>query len=236
MKKVLKRIARLIWKTALWFFLISFLWVLSYRWVNPPTTYLQMQQKIVLDKKEYHPMVWKDLDEINSNMHLAVISSEDQNFLDHWGIDYGAIKKAVEHNKTSEKKRGASTITQQVAKNVFLWPNRSWVRKGFEVYFTYLIELLWSKERIMEVYLNVIETGKGTFGVEAAAQRYFKVSSDKLSASQSALITAALPSPRKSNPGNPSAYLTKRKQHVMRQMRFLGKSYFERHGKPDWPL
>lgn len=235
-RKLFKKVFRLAWKTALWFFIVTFLWVLSYRWVDPPFTILQLREKYGLEDSKWHSGEWKDLDDIPYELHLAVISSEDQNFLDHWGIDYGAVQKAVEYNKTHDKKRGASTISQQTAKNVFLWPNRSWLRKGLEVYFTYLIELLWSKERIMEVYLNVIEMGEGTFGVDAAAKRFWNKRAEDLSRNQCALIAASLPTARKSNPGNPSSYLTKRKNHVLQQMKYLGKSYFQRHGKPGWPL
>jgi monofunctional biosynthetic peptidoglycan transglycosylase len=203
--------------------------------VNPPTTVLQIREwKNCPDNKSFSK-TWKDLEDINFHMHLAVVSSEDQHFMKHYGIDVGAIEKAVKHNESHTKKRGASTISQQTAKNVFLWPNRSWIRKGFEVYFTLLIETFWSKERIMEVYLNVIETGQCTFGVEAASQIYFRKSALDLSKSQAALIAASLPSPRKSNPGKPSAYLTKRKLHVIKQMNLIGQNYFKRYGAEDWP-
>ncbi len=177
---------------------------------------------------------WKDSEEISPYLLLAVVSSEDQNFMKHSGLDFGAIEKAVKFNEEhTTRKRGASTISQQTAKNVFLWPNRSWVRKGLEVYFTFMIETFWGKERILEVYLNSIEMGKCTFGAEAAAQKHFKKSAKQLSKSQAAFIAACLPSPRKSNPAKPSSYLIKRRDHVLKQMRLLGDGYFLRYDE-EW--
>ncbi|MFZ6050927.1 monofunctional biosynthetic peptidoglycan transglycosylase [Halocola ammonii] len=228
MIKILKKILRWILKLAIWFLVLSVLWVLVYKWVNPPITFLQAREYFrAPDGDDFHKE-WVDIEEIALPMRLAVVASEDQNFKRHSGFDFGAIQKAIEYNEKHKKTRGASTISQQTAKNVFLWPGRNWVRKGLEVYFTFLIELLWSKERILEVYLNVIETGKYKFGVEAAAQDYFRTSAAKLSKSQAALIAAAVPSPRKSNPGAPSAYLSRRKDHILRQMRLIGSNYFER--------
>lgn len=229
MKKVLKRIWKWTVRLVLSFFVFSICWVLLYRWVDPPITYLQLRENLKSEQQQLKE--WRDFDEISKYMSLAVVSSEDQNFMKHYGIDFGAIEKARDYNeKHDKKKRGASTITQQCAKNVFLWPHRSWVRKGFEVYFTLLIETLWSKERILEVYLNVIETGNNTFGVQAAAKKYFKKDASKLSRGECALIAAAIPNPRKSNPGKPSSYLLKRQGQILQQMRFLGDSYFDRHG------
>lgn len=162
------------------------------------------------------------MEDMSQNMPLAVIASEDQRFPEHWGFDTEAIAAAIEYNKTHDRKLGASTISQQTAKNVFLWPSRDWVRKGMEAWFTLLIELFWSKERIMEVYLNVIEMGPECFGVDGASQHYFKKSPDKLSAKQCALIAACLPHPRKSNPGKPSSYLNNRGNKIRKQMRLLG--------------
>ena len=139
---------------------------------------------------------WVDLNNISKNMQLAAICGEDQHFCQHWGFDLKAIKAAAEHNLKGGKKRGASTISQQTAKNVFLWEGRSWLRKGLEVWFTALIELVWGKERIMEVYLNVIETGEGLFGVEAAAKSYYGKSAYKLSKNEAAHIAGLLPCPR----------------------------------------
>ena len=216
MKNFLKRLLKLAVKCALWFVLISGAWVLLYKWVNPPTTMLQLWEG------KNHDRNWVDMEDMSQYMALAVVASEDQRFPVHWGFDTEAIVRAIEYNKTHTRMRGASTISQQCAKNVFLWPSRSWLRKGMEVWFTTLIELFWSKERIMEVYLNVIEMGPKTFGVEAATQKYFKVSASTLTKSQAALIAGALPSPKTSNPGKPSGYLAKRAQQIQKQMQQLG--------------
>jgi len=166
---------------------------------------------------------WVSLDEMSPSMPVAVIASEDANFLKHHGFDYKAIENAAKRNmKHPEKRRlGASTISQQTAKNVFLWPGRSWVRKGFEVYFTALIELLWSKQRIMEVYLNSIEMGEGIYGVESVARYHFDTKAKALSRSQCALIAATLPNPRKYSSKNPSNYVLKRQQRIMHEMKFV---------------
>ena len=160
---------------------------------------------------------------MSPSMPVAVIASEDANFLKHHGFDYKAIENAAKRNMKHPEKRklGASTISQQTAKNVFLWPGRSWVRKGFEVYFTALIELLWSKQRIMEVYLNSIEMGEGIYGVEAVAHQHFNTTAKELSRSQCALIAATLPNPRKFSSKNPSSYMLKRQQKIMREMKFV---------------
>jgi len=181
----------LIW-IFVWFVLLSFIWVLSLKWITPGTTLLMMSRSGNNPiKKE-----WVPIENISKNMQLAVICGEDQNYCQHWGFDLKAIKAAAEHNMKGGKKRGASTISQQTAKNVFLWEGRSWVRKGLEVWFTALIELIWGKERIMEVYLNVIETGDGLFGVEAAAQNYYGKSAAKLTKNEAAHIAGLLPCPR----------------------------------------
>lgn len=165
---------------------------------------------------------WKPLEELSPHLQLAVVCCEDQNYLKHNGFDFGAIEKAIRHNETSSRKRGASTISQQVAKNVFLWPSRSWVRKGFEVYFTFLIETFWSKERIMEVYLNVIEMGDGIYGAEAASQAYFNKSAIEINKRQAATIAVTLPNPRKFNAKRPTNYLNGRINWAMQQMRYWG--------------
>lgn len=226
-----KRLVRLIARAMIWYFVITFSWVLIYRWVNPPVTYLQIRERIGCPDGQSNQKTWVELDEISIHMKMAVVASEDNNFMKHNGFDWGAIDKARKHNESHTRKRGASTISQQVAKNTFLWPSRSWIRKGFEVYFTVLIELMWSKERILEVYLNVIETGPCTFGVEAAARKYFKKPASSLSAGEAALIAGALPNPKKMNPGNPGNYLAKRRDHITRLMRLIGYDYFERHQK-----
>lgn len=165
---------------------------------------------------------WVSLEEISPKLQLAVVCSEDQNYLEHGGFDFAAIKKAMTSNKKGKKLRGASTISQQTAKNVFLWPGRSYVRKGFEVYFTLLIEIFWSKERIMEVYLNSIEMGNGVYGAESAAQYWFHKDAKKLSKDDAAAIAAILPNPRRYVANPPSAYVSKRKEWIKQQMSYWG--------------
>ncbi len=166
---------------------------------------------------------WVSLADMSEQMPIAVIASEDAKFKDHHGFDFDAIEHAAKRNMEHPEKQklGASTISQQTAKNVFLWPGRSWVRKGFEVYFTSLIELLWSKERIMEVYLNSIETGEGIYGVEAIARENWGLHASQLSREQCALIAVTLPNPRKFSSSNPSKYMRKRQQRILHEMKFV---------------
>ena len=166
---------------------------------------------------------WEPLEHISPHLPIAVMASEDANYLTHHGFDYEAIEKAIERNKKHPEKRklGASTISQQTAKNVFLWPGRSWVRKGFEVYFTLLIELMWPKGRIMEVYLNSIEMGDGIYGAEAVAEAHFNTDAKSLTREQCALIAATLPNPRKFSSKNPSAYMLKRQKRILREMKYV---------------
>ena len=174
---------------------------------------------------------WVPLDKMSPSLPVAVMASEDANFLSHHGFDYKAIEQAVERNRKHPEKRklGASTISQQTAKNVFLWPGRSWVRKGFEVYFTALIELLWSKQRIMEVYLNSIEMGDGIYGADAVAVEHFHTDALNLTRSQCALIAATLPNPRRFSSKNPSAYMRKRQARIEHEMKFV--KAFPREGR-----
>ena len=164
---------------------------------------------------------WVSLDQISPHLPVAVMASEDQRFLLHHGFDYDAIEKAAQHNLRGGKKHGASTISQQTAKNVFLWPGRSWTRKGFEVYFTALIELMWSKQRIMEVYLNSIEMGDGIYGADACAEYHFNKTAPDLSRADCALIAATLPNPRKFSSKNPSAYMRLRQRQIEQNMKFI---------------
>ena len=166
---------------------------------------------------------WVPLEKISPNLPRAVIASEDANFLKQHGFDYKAIEHAAKRNREHPEKRklGASTISQQTAKNVFLWPGRSWVRKGFEVYFTFMIELMWSKQRIMEVYLNSIEMGDGIYGADAVAEEHFNTTAQNLSKAQCALIAATLPNPRKFSSLHPSAYMLKRQARILREMRYV---------------
>lgn len=165
---------------------------------------------------------WVPLEEISPKLQLAVVCSEDQNYLKHFGFDWGAIEKAMKENEEGKRMRGASTITQQTAKNVFLWPGRSYIRKAFEVWFTLLIEIFWSKERIMEVYLNSIEMGDGVYGAEAAAQHWYKKKAIKLTKDDAAGIAAVLPNPRKYRANPPTNYITKRKVWIKQQMNYWG--------------
>lgn len=175
---------------------------------------------------------WVSMDEISPWMGLAVIAAEDQKFPDHWGFDVTAIEKALAHNERNENRiRGASTLSQQTAKNLFLWDGRSWVRKGLEAGLTLGMENVWSKKRILTVYLNIAEFGDGIFGVEAAAQRYFHKPASRLSLSEAALLAAVLPNPLRFKANAPSGYVRNRQAWIMRQMRQLGGESFMRENK-----
>ena len=168
---------------------------------------------------------WEPLENISPSLPVAVMASEDARFLEHHGFDYKAIEHAAKRNREHPEKRklGASTISQQTAKNVFLWPGRSWTRKGFEAYFTVLIEVLWPKQRIMEVYLNSIEMGEGIYGAQAVAEEHFGKDAKDLTRSECALIAATLPNPRKYSSKSPSAYMLKRQSRILKEMKFVGK-------------
>ena len=206
------------------FLLLTTMEVLAFRWLPVPRTILMvMRNKEFKEDKNYQfRQSWMPLSGISPNIVKSVIASEDNLFYQHKGFDWKEINTAIEQNKQGKRLRGASTISQQVAKNVFLWPDRSWFRKGLEAYYTVLIELLWDKDRIMEVYLNVAEMGKGIFGIEAAAQAYFKKTALKLSAGEAALIAAALPSPLNRNPANPGSYMQKRQRQILDLINKLG--------------
>lgn len=221
MKRIYKRILFWLLRTVFSLMILSLAWVVAYKYITPPISGMMIykwwdQENYTIDYR------WQDLQEIDSSLPLAFICSEDQKFLNHNGFDVTAIRKAIETNKTSEKRRGASTISQQVAKNVFLLPTKSYLRKGLEVYFTFLIELIWGKERIIEVYVNVVELGEGVYGVEAAAQKWFKKPAAELTRNDAALIATSLPNPLFYKLKKPSAYMYKRQQWVLRQMRNLG--------------
>nr|WP_294870228.1 monofunctional biosynthetic peptidoglycan transglycosylase [uncultured Pedobacter sp.] len=220
-----KKITTIVTRVFLWFLMVTVLWVLVYRFINPPITLLMIQRNLERssdDKPFRMEKKWVDFEDISDNMKRAAVSAEDQLFLKHIGFDLKAIEKAFAANKNSKKVKGGSTISQQTAKNVFLWPGRSWIRKGFEAYFTLLIEMLWSKERILEVYLNVIEMGDGIYGAEAAAQSYFGKSCSKLSKSQAALIAACFPNPRRWTPKKATQYIRHRQFLILKNMRRLG--------------
>lgn len=206
-------------------FVSSILSVVIYRFVPVVFTPLMLsrcfeQMRKGEDIKLYHS--WVSLKEISPYMPVAVIASEDQRFLSHHGFDYKAIEQAAKENLNSSKRlRGGSTISQQTAKNVFLWQGRSWIRKGLEAYFTFLIETMWSKQRIMEVYLNSIEMGNGIYGVQAVAKHHFGVEAKDLSRSNCALIAATLPNPRRFSSKSPGLYMYKRMKQIERQMLFI---------------
>ncbi len=222
---ILKTIGRIIWKTILYFLVVSIASTIVFRWVPVPVTPLMLkrcvQQK--MDGKEMKlKKDWVGLDEITPHLQLAVVCCEDQNFLLHYGFDFKALKKAMVNNDKGKRIRGGSTISQQTAKNVFLWDGRNYVRKAFEAYFTLLIETCWSKERIMEMYLNVIEFGDGIYGAEAAAQHYFHKPALQLSKEEAAMLATLLPNPRVYGKNCKGAYVQKRKQWTLQQMRYWG--------------
>lgn len=235
----LLKVLKFILKTILWFFIISIGLTIIYRFVPVPVTPL-MLIRCVEQKQDGKDMKlkkdWVSYDEISPALPLAVVAAEDQLFLDHYGFDFTAIEKALKNNEKRSKRKkmkGASTISQQTAKNVFLWPSRTWVRKGFEVYFTGLIEICWSKERILEVYLNVVEMGDGVYGAEAAARYHFKKSANKLSRSESALIAATLPNPRKWSASKPTGYISGRQAWILRNMNNIERLDFENEDKEE---
>lgn len=223
---ILKWVKRIV----LGFLLITILPVLLFKFVPVPVTPIMLQKSISMKLKGEEVKLYKEwvpLDEISPYLQLSVVCAEDQNYLKHNGFDFGAIEKAVKYNEKMEergsgKRRGASTITQQTAKNLFLWTGRSWIRKGLEAWFTLLIELFWSKERIMEVYLNIIEFGRGVYGAEAASHEFLNKSAIKLSAKDAALMAVVLPNPLKFSLAKPSAYTRGRQAWCLQQMKFHG--------------
>jgi monofunctional glycosyltransferase len=200
--------------------------VVALRWINPPFSAFMAERQVAawLARESGYASThhWVGLNRISPNLALAVIASEDQKFPDHWGFDVAAIEKAYELNRHSHKVRGASTISQQVAKNLFLWSGRSYFRKGLEAYFTLLIEGCWPKRRILEVYLNIAEFGVGTYGAEAAAERFFRKSAARLSRADAALLAAVLPSPDHYSAAAPSAFMQRRREEILTQMQALG--------------
>jgi monofunctional biosynthetic peptidoglycan transglycosylase len=239
MRKLLGRIWTILWKTCLAFFVLSIVSVVIYRWVPVPITPLMLIRDVEQFKNDKGVIMehdWVPLEEISPKLQLAVVCSEDQNYLKHFGVDWGAIQKAMKENEKGKRVRGGSTITQQTAKNVFLWQGRSYLRKGLELWFTLLIEVFWSKERIMEVYLNSIEMGNGIYGAEAAAQHWFHKSAKKLSKDEAAAIAAILPNPLryKANPAN--GYISGRKAWIKQQMNFWGnKLDYDKYKDDDEP-
>jgi monofunctional biosynthetic peptidoglycan transglycosylase len=240
MRKLLGRFWTLLWRTLLTFFILSILSVVVYRWVPVPITPLMLIRDVEQFKNGQGIIMehdWVPLEDISPKLQLAVVCSEDQNYLKHFGFDIGAIKKAIAENQKGKRIRGGSTITQQTAKNVFLWQGRSYLRKALEAWFTLLIEVFWSKERIMEVYLNSIEMGNGIYGAEAASQHWFHKSAKKLTKDEAAAIAAILPNPirLKANPAN--SYISNRKAWIKQQMNFWGnKLDYNKYKDDDEPI
>lgn len=225
----MKNFRRIIRKVLFWYFSVTIVWVLAYRFINPPVTYLMLQRAVErkMDGKEWKmERSWLKMDELSDNLKKAAIAGEDARFLEHWGFDLEALQNAVEKNSKRKRLIGGSTISQQTAKNVFLWPGRSYIRKAFEAYFTILIELLWGKERILEVYLNVIEMGDGIYGAEAATQQYYGQSARSLSKSKAALLVAVFPNPLRWTPNRPTRYIYHKQGLILRNMRHIGKLPF----------
>lgn len=220
-QSIFKKIWQFIKYSTIIFFLFTISGVIIYKFIPVPFTPLMVQR--IFDKNPDSKKIkfrhdWVSINKISPNMVLAAVAAEDNNFTNHHGFDFEAIEKAEKHNKKSKRIRGASTITQQTCKNAYLWLGRNYVRKGLEAYFTFLVEATWSKKRIMEVYLNSIEMGNGIFGVEAAAQTYFKKPASQLTRGEAALIAASFPNPRKRNPAAPSSYLANRQQLILSLM------------------
>jgi monofunctional biosynthetic peptidoglycan transglycosylase len=225
-KKFVKQLPKLSLKVILGFILLSVFSVIILKWINPITSSIMIQRKIdavvTLKDRQMIAYYWISYEDISKQMALAVIAAEDQNFPVHFGFDFEQIQKAIEKSESGGKLRGASTITQQVAKNLFLWEGRSFIRKGVEAYFTLLIEIFWSKERILEVYLNIAEMGDMIFGVGAASKSYFNKHPGELIIDQAALLAALLPNPKKYSVKSSSDYVLKRKEWIKRQMKSLG--------------
>jgi monofunctional biosynthetic peptidoglycan transglycosylase len=233
-KKIIKKettssmslISRFLFKMLLWFFGISLFFVVLFKFVPVPFTPLMVIRAIEnksAGKEVYFNHDWEPLENISMNLQKAVIASEDGTFLRHNGFDFTAMQKAFKSNSRGRKIKGGSTISQQTAKNVFLWQGRSYVRKGLEAYFTVLIELIWGKERIMEVYLNSIEMGDGVYGAQAATEHWYRKDASSLTLQQAAGIAAILPNPRKYKATGSSSYINNRKAKIVRVMRTVGK-------------
>ena len=216
----MKRLRRWLFWSIATLILISIIPVLVFRWVAPPTSAVMLTRTLI--EAEQQDYQWVPLAHISADLPLAVVASEDQKFPDHFGFDISAIKDAVEQHAQGRRLRGASTLTQQVARNLFLWQGRSFLRKGLEAWLTVLLELLWSKERILEVYLNIAETGKQTFGVQAASLKFFSRPASAVTREQAALLAAVLPNPLRFQAKRPSAYVIKRRNEILGQMAQLG--------------
>lgn len=223
-----QKILRFLWLVFLWFNIISFSVVLLFKFVPVPFTPL-MGMRALEHNKDGKEMIcsheWVPIDEISLNLQKAVIASEDGRFLEHSGFDFEAMQKAFKNNQKGKRLKGGSTISQQTAKNVFLWQGRSYVRKGLEAYYTVLIELIWGKKRIMEVYLNSIEMGDGVYGAEAAAKHWYRKDAASLTRYEAAGIAAILPNPRKYKASNSSSYINHRKARISREVGYVKLDY-----------
>ena len=231
---MVRSLLRRLFRYTLIFMAASVLLVLLFRWVPPPGSMVMVERKIEswIDGKPIDLYrEWRPWRELPDNLKMSVVAGEDQHFSEHWGFDMDAIRQAFSHNEAGGSLRGASTISQQVAKNLFLWTGRSWVRKGLEAWFTVLIETLWPKQRILEVYLNSVEWDSGIFGAEAAAQHHFGIGAPYLSDRQASLLAAILPNPREWSPSHPSAYVSRRANWIRQQVRQLGGSDYLLHMK-----
>jgi len=216
-----RRILGILLKVTLAFLALSVLSVIVLRFMAPPFSALMVERRIGswFAEGKYSPTYkWVSLDKIAPVMSAAVIASEDQKFSDHYGFDIDAIQRAMGHNERSPRTKGASTLTQQTAKNMFLWSSRSWLRKGVEAYFTVLLETFWGKRRILETYLNIVEFGDGIYGVEAAAQYYFRKPASRLNSEEAAILAAVLPNPRRYKVKSPGKYVRDRQQWILQQM------------------
>lgn len=222
----IRRLLRLLWWTLASWIVLSAGAVLALRWIDPPTSAFIVRERFVAPRTGGKAVAirhhWVDWANASPHVKVAVIAAEDQNFPAHYGFDLKAIDEALAERRSGRRIRGASTISQQVAKNLFLWPAQSWLRKGLEAYFTVLIETLWPKQRILEVYLNIAEFGRGVFGVGAAADMYFHKPAARLNPHEAALLAAVLPSPKRMRVDAPSSYVRSRQQWILGQMRGLG--------------
>jgi monofunctional glycosyltransferase len=222
---MLQFLLRRVVKGLLWFAAASVVLVLIFRWVPPPFTALMVERKIEswFDGQPIDlQRDWEPWEKISDDLKVAVIAGEDQKFAEHWGFDIDAIRAALAHNELGGSIRGASTLSQQVSKNLFLWSGRSYLRKGLEAWFTGLIEVLWSKQRILEVYVNSVEWDDGVFGAQAAAQHHFHINASQLSMQQASYLAAVLPNPREWSASHPTSYVSRRAGWIRQQMRQLG--------------
>ncbi len=225
---ILRKILGILWKIFYWFLGLSLLSVILFRFIPVPFTPLMVSRaidNIRNDRELEFSHDWVSLDKISPELQKAVIASEDANFLNHNGFDFKALEIAYENNKKGKRLKGGSTISQQTAKNVFLWQGRSYLRKGLEAYFTILIEAIWDKERIMEVYLNSIEMGNNVYGAEAASYHWFQKEASELTRREAASIAAILPNPRKFKAKNSSGFIERRKGRIARHMRYVKLEY-----------